>query len=273
MSFERRWLDVEGSSDCFGRAVNALGVTSEIGAERDARSWATALLDRVVPHSVTIGGAPRTHAFIALGLCAFLRAHPERADARLQLEVSARHLLACFEATVRDDWRWLEPTLAYDNARLPQALIEAGLALDDGDMTDAGLAALDWLCAMQTAPSGKFRPVGTQSFGAAFETPAAFDQQPLEAAATIDACAAAFAANGEHLWLREAQRAYEWFLGENDLGLPLGCAARGLCHDGLSASGVNTNQGAESILAFQAAICAMQALERAATSAPGMDRL
>jgi hypothetical protein len=80
-------------------------------------------------------------------------------------------------------------------------------------MTDAGLEALDWLCAMQTAPSGKFRPVGTQSFGAAFETPAAFDQQPLEAAATIDACAAAFAANGEHLWLREAQRAYEWFLG------------------------------------------------------------
>jgi glycosyltransferase involved in cell wall biosynthesis len=272
MSFERRWLEAEGSSDSFGRAVNALGVTAEIGADRDARAWAAALLDKVIVHAGGIGAAPRTHAFIVLGLCAFLRAHPTRDDLRLQLEASAGHLLARFETTTRDDWRWFESTLAYDNARLPEALIEAGRALDDRGLTRTGLAALDWLCAVQTAPSGQFRPVGTRSFGAAFEPPAAFDQQPLEAAATIDACASAFAMNGDRVWLREAWRAFEWFRGENDLALPLGRAALGACHDGLGAGGVNVNQGAESILSFQAAICAMQTLQRVVRGAPTAGR-
>jgi hypothetical protein len=153
----------------------------------------------------------------------------------------------------RANWTWFETVLAYDNARLPQALIEAGRILDDPASVDDGLASLRWLLTKQTASHGHFRPVGSSSFHRPYAEPELFDQQPLEAAATIDACATAYRSDNQIAWIEAAQNAFAWFTGRNDLGLPLSSTEGTLCYDGLTAQGVNLNQGAESILALQMA--------------------
>jgi len=164
----------------------------------------------------------------------------------------------------RDGWTWFEPVLAYDNARLPEALLRAGELIGDEAMLEEGLAALDWLDQRQTNQEGQFRAVGTDSFGRAYADPLPFDQQPLEAWATVDAMLFAHRLTGESRWLDAAWRAHGWYLGENDLGLPIATVADGGCYDGLMSDRVNLNQGAESILAFQFVCTAMT---RAATDA------
>jgi hypothetical protein len=157
----------------------------------------------------------------------------------------------------RDDWVWFESVLSYDNARLPEALIRVALRLDDAAMLRDGVAALAWIDGVQTNEDDQFRAVGTDSFGHDHALPALFDQQPLEAWATIDAMLLAYRVTGEHRWKAAADRAWNWYLGENDVGLPIGLPETGGCFDGLMSDRTNRNQGAESILAFQFASCAM----------------
>ena len=155
---------------------------------------------------------------------------------------------------------WFEAVLAYDNARLPEALIRGGLRLGDAAMVAKGLATLRWLDDVQTNGTGQFRAVGTDSFGRAYVPPEPFDQQPLEAWATIAACGAAHRSTGADVWRRHAETAWRWFLGDNDRGLPLADPTTGRCCDGLTPRGVNTNVGAESVLAFHLAYRAMATL-------------
>jgi hypothetical protein len=195
-----------------------------------------------------------------LGAAAMLDAHPGHALSRTLLERFGEELAALLDEARRPEWEWFEIVLAYDNARLPEALIRAGRALDRSDFIACGLSTLAWIVGQQTSPEGRFRAIGTESFGRAYADPMPFDQQPLEAQATIDACAAALQATGEARWVDEAHRAYRWYLGQNDLDLPLASTGDGGCFDGLTPHGLNRNQGAESILALQLANCAMSSL-------------
>jgi hypothetical protein len=151
----------------------------------------------------------------------------------------------------RPEWTWFEEVLGYDNARLPEALIRAGCAIGRPDWINQGIETLDWLMTVQTSNQGHFQPVGTDSLGRRHEKPLPFDQQPLEAQATIDACSAAYSATNDVRWVDAAHWAYDWFTGSNLLGLPLATTLDGGCYDGLMPHGVNRNQGAESILALQ----------------------
>ncbi len=127
-------------------------------------------------------------------------------------------------------------------------------------MTDDALTALAWLDMVQTSPEGMFRAVGTDSFGKPFRLPTLrFDQQPLEAWATVDAGLCALRLTGDATWRAMAERAYRWYLGKNDLGLPIATIDDGGCYDGLMSDRANLNQGAESVLAFQFACAAMAA--------------
>ena len=178
-------------------------------------------------------------------------------------------MLALLATARRPEWEWFEIVLAYDNARLPEALIRAGIALKRNDLVTTGLETLDWIIGRQTSPEGRFRAVGTESFGRPYAEPLPFDQQPLEAQATVDACVAAYDATTDRRWFDEANRAYRWYLGQNDLDLPLATSADGGCFDGLMPNGLNRNQGAESILALQLASCAISALSKRAEIVAG----
>lgn len=259
MGFGRNWLEDRGSQDSCGRTLWALGATAREGADVGLRRWARGLFDHTAVSAGTFG-SPRAIAFAMLGADAMLASDADHDLAGTIVSEGADRLLALFAQVSRADWPWFETMLAYDNPRLCEAMIRAGLRLGRGDITDCGLAALGWLADLQTAPAGHFRAVGSDSFSRDFAAPRPFDQQPVEAWAAIDACAAAFAATGEARWLDHAHRAYAWFGGGNDRGLVVGDPISGSCLDGLNARGLNLNEGAESVLAWQLATCAIRDL-------------
>ncbi len=256
MSYERAWLENVGSDDSFGRGLWAIGITAAEAARPDIRAWAVHLFEQVASRAKELD-ASRAAAFNILGADALLGAHPGHAQAMALVDTLSRRLLDRLRGARRAGWTWFEDVLAYDNARLPEALLRAGRRLDDKAMIDEGLRALEWLDAMHTSEEGHFRAVGTESFGRPHRPPLPFDQQPLEAWATIEAAEVAYAVTGEARWLTAARQAFHWYLGGNDLGVQMATLKDGGCYDGLMPDRANLNQGAESVLAFQLAQCAM----------------
>jgi hypothetical protein len=162
--------------------------------------------------------------------------------------------------------------ISYTNASLSHALVLTGRRLQDARMLEIGLETLGWLIKTQVSPSGSFRPIGSNGFFPRGGERALFDQQPIEAQVTVSACIEAFHATGNAFWVGEAQRAFEWFLGRNDLGLAVYDSTTGGCRDGLHVDRVSQNQGAESTLAFLLALAEMQELQNTLTSFKGIPR-
>lgn len=261
MSFDRRWLEDRGSEDSHGRTLWALGECLRNDASTSRRRWAQDLFDRALP-VVENFSSPRAWAFTLLGLHARLAASPEDPVSRkLQHNLAARlmNILAKVETC---DRAWFEKGLAYDNARLPQALILSGQSTGEDDFTMAGLRTLRWLMTVQTASAGHFRPVGTKGFGDINKPPQAFDQQPLEATATISACLAAYRADGDIAWKAHATNAFDWFLGQNDLATPLVEIETGSCRDGLHPDRANENRGGESVLSYLLGLAELRQCDR-----------
>jgi glycosyltransferase involved in cell wall biosynthesis len=263
MGFDRQWLEEAGSEDSFGRSLWAIGVTARSARRTDLRRWALHLFDQVAPRTPALG-SPRAWAFAILGAAAVLDVHPGHALATSLLTELTARLRARLAASRKPDWVWFEAGLSYDNARLSEALIVAGRRLRDPAGVKDGLETLAWLDGVQTSEDGHFRAVGTDSFGVPYSTPSHYDQQPLEAWATIDAALSAQQATGDPRWVEMGWRAYRWYLGANDGGVPIASLPDGDCYDGLMPDRANLNRGAESVLSFQLATCAMERLAKRA---------
>lgn len=261
MSFERTWLDEGGSADCLGRALQALGTCVGRSRRDDLRRWAVDLFQQALP-SVTNTTSPRAWALGVIAIHEYFRRLSGDRTVSLTRDILTQQLLDAFNETSTDDWVWFENVLSYDNARLPQALILSGRWSNRTEALDVGLLSLRWLMREQTAEAGQFRPIGSNGFYRRGGQRAIFDQQPLEAWASVSACIEAWSATGDDFWIHEAWRAFEWFLGRNDLNLPLYDARSGGCFDGLHDDRVNLNQGAESSLAFLLALQEMRLVEQ-----------
>lgn len=243
------WADTVGSDDSQGRAIWALGSIARLGPESRIRKVGKELFKR---HSL-ISPSPRANAFAVLGGAEVLEAEPTHRLARKRIEKWVAHL------RVPDDskWPWPESRLAYDNARIPEALMAAGNALGDDHMVQDGLRLLDWLTGWETRDGHfSFTPVGGWAIG---EQRPGFDQQPVEAAAFADACARAWETTGDSKWMDLVLSAALWFVGDNDLQVQIYDPETGGGYDGLTPQGVNLNQGAESTIA---ALSAMQQAAR-----------
>jgi glycosyltransferase involved in cell wall biosynthesis len=249
MSFDRRWLEDIGSEDSHGRALWALGECARSDASPSRRRWGASLFAEALP-AVDHFRSPRAWAFALLGLDAYCAAVAEDSRAGELRHVLSDKLISLMRSVERSDWVWFEEELAYDNARLSQALIVTGISLGAAQYVAAGLRSLRWLMTLQTTGTGVFRPVGSDSFGAKRKQPLEFDQQPLEAAATISACLAAWRADDDPKWKADAERAFAWFLGSNDLSIPLIDLETGSCRDGLHPDRANENRGGESAVSY-----------------------
>lgn len=261
MSFDRRWLEDRGSEDSHGRTLWALGECARSDVSPSRRRWAAALFGQALP-TVMGFGSPRAWAFALLGLDALLDTgviDDMAEECRLRL---ANRLMALLAAVESKDWAWFEEGLAYDNARLSQALIVTGQATETRAYVAAGLRSLRWLMARQTAPEGHFRPIGSDSFGAIRQAPAPFDQQPLEATAAISACLAAWRVDGDAVWRAEAGSAFAWFLGRNDLSETVVDLETGSCRDGLHSDRPNENRGGESVVSYLLSLAEMRRAAR-----------
>jgi len=263
MSFDRRWLEDSGSEDCHGRTLWALGECARSDATESRRQWAASLFAQALPATERFS-SPRAWAFTLLGLDAYCATVRKDSHARELRYLFADRLMSILSSVETNDWVWFEEGLAYDNARLPQALIATGITVGAPAYVAAGLRSLRWLMTLQMSGDGIFRPVGSDSFGDKRERPRAYDQQPLEATATISACLAAWRADGDVKWRVDAEQTFAWFLGSNDLLSPLVDLQTGSCRDGLHPDRANENRGGESVVSYLLSLTEIRQLKRAA---------
>jgi hypothetical protein len=260
LGYDRRWNEPVGSEDCHGRALWALGTVLGRSQNHGQRGAAGRLFEFSLP-AATEFSSPRAWAYALLGIQEYLTSYPGDRDAQKVQFALSRRLLEMYESIRRPDWKWFENVLAYGNARMPQAMLLVGEARSDERMISAGLESLDWLLEMQRCENnGHFVPIGSQGFYRQNGEKARFDQQPLEAAGAVSACLQAYRITTDSRWRGEAWSAFNWFLGDNDLQLPLYDSATGGCRDGLHPDRANENQGAESTLSFLIALLEMRAL-------------
>jgi glycosyltransferase involved in cell wall biosynthesis len=265
LSFERHWLDEQGSEDCQGRALWALGIGVGRSPFRSFQMMAGRLFALALP-ALTGFTSPRAWAFGLIGIHEYLRRLSGDSLVNQTRETLTCRLMDLFEANAHPDWRWFEEELSYDNAKLACALIVSGQATGQQAVLDRGIEALRWLTELQMSEKGHFRPIGSNGFYRRGGTRASFDQQPIEAQATVSACLEAYRATSDFWWYEHAQRAFDWFIGWNDLGLELYSPETGGCRDGLHVDRVNGNQGAESTLAFLLALAEMRLAQNILTS-------
>jgi glycosyltransferase involved in cell wall biosynthesis len=263
LSYERQWQELQGSEDSHGRALWGLGTV--LGRTKDAglRGAAGRLFELAVPSAVEFR-SPRACAFALLGLQEYLESFRGDRAALNAADALANRLLDSYRANRSVNWNWFEKGLAYSNARLPQALIRAGVRSANDAMVSAGLEALDWLSTVQRCETrGHFVPIGSHGFYSTKTEKARFDQQPVEACAAVSAFLQAYRVTGKGRWRKEAWTAFNWFLGDNDLQIALYDPTTGGCRDGLHPDRANENQGAESTLSFLMALLEMRKLEEA----------
>ncbi|HEV8378857.1 MAG TPA: glycosyltransferase family 4 protein, partial [Tepidisphaeraceae bacterium] len=262
MDYQRRWLEESGSDDSHGRTLCALGTVLGRSNTPALHSMAGWLFEKALP-TILATTSPRAWAFALIGIHEYLRRFGgDRMASQVREELAGR-LLALYQSHRSDEWRWYEDALTYCNAVLPQALLMCGQSIPNKAMIEAGLESLGWLAELQRADAagGHFVPIGSNGFYQQRGARARFDQQPVEAQTMVSACLEAERITGDKRWRKEARRAFDWFLGRNDLNLPIYDPTTGGCRDGLHPDRANENQGAESTLAFLQALLELRLVE------------
>lgn len=254
MSFDRRWLEEVGSEDSHGRVLWAIGYTIAHPPSEELLGLATRLFKDLVEAPLKFT-SPRAWAFAVIGANYYLRRFGGDTRVRqIMLELSEK-LMQLFAKNAADDWYWFENILAYDNARVSQALLVAGNYLEQEEMFETGLKSLQWLIEIQTNPEGgQLSIIGNDGWYKRGGEKARFDQQPVDATALVDACYQAFVLTGDDSWLGKMEWAFNWFFGSNDVHQPLYDFSDGGCYDGLQPGGINQNQGAESVVSMLLAL-------------------
>ena len=252
MSYERAWLEPVGSENAHARALRALATLLRYSQDRGQRGAAEGLFERALPALATFS-SPRAWA---LGLLAVAERLDSGYGAELRAglrevgDALAARLVAQYEEAASPDWPWFETLLSYSNAKLPHGLLAYGRVSENDALTALGLDTLSWLLEQQRAPEGHAAPIGSDRVYWRGGDRPPFDQQPIEAYATVSACLEAYRATRDARLYGEAEGTFAWFLGRNDLGLPLYDPTTGGCRDGLHPDRTNENQGAESTLSF-----------------------
>jgi glycosyltransferase involved in cell wall biosynthesis len=251
MDYQRNWLEENGSDDSHGRTLWALGTVLGRSNTSALQSMAGWVFEQALP-AILKTTSPRAWAFALIGIHEYLRRFEGDRRANQVRDELAGRLLTLYKNSRSDEWCWYEAGLTYCNAVLPQALLMCGQWIPDNAMTEVGLESLHWLADLQRADAagGHFVPIGSNGFYQRGGERARFDQQPVEAQTMASACLEAYRSTGDKRWHKEARRAFEWFLGRNDLNLPVYDPTTGGCRDGLHPDRPNENQGAESTLAF-----------------------
>jgi glycosyltransferase involved in cell wall biosynthesis len=258
MTYSRQWMEEIGSEDAHGRAIWCLGKAVAFFQNPGHLAMTTTLFNKAL-RAVENFRSPRAIAFSLVGMHAYLNKFSGDSDVRRIREIFADRLFDQFKNNATDDWLWLENALNYANGKLPHALLLCGHWLQRNDMIDMGLNSLKWLLAIQTEDN-HFVPIGSNGWYEKDGPRARFDQQPVEANAMVEACVEAFNLTRDKSWFDHAVMCFNWFLGHNDLNMPLYDPKTGGCRDGLMADGINQNQGAESSLAWLLSLMTLQKL-------------
>ncbi|CAB5111133.1 Glycosyltransferase [Olavius algarvensis associated proteobacterium Delta 3] len=258
MTYSRQWMEEIGSEDSHGRSLWCLGKAVAFLQNPGQLAMSTTLFKKAL-QAVENFRSPRAIAFSLVGMHAYLHIFSGDSDVRRVRRILADKLFNLFKRNSTKNWPWLENSLNYANGKLPHALLLSGQWIHRSDMIDMGLRSLEWLLTIQ-AEKGHFVPVGNEGWYPQGGPKARFDQQPIEANAMIEACVEAFNITRHKTWIDSAVMCFHWYLGHNDLNMPLYDPKTGGCRDGLMADGINQNEGAESSLAWLLSLMTLQKL-------------
>lgn len=261
VGYSRNFLEEIGSPDSFGRAVQSLCTVATKKYDNHMDKIATELLRRAKPHIPTLS-SPRAMAFTIIGISQLGKNYYQ------PLRQLTDKLSSLYLDTATEGWYWFEDYVTYCNAALPQAMLLAYQALGKNSYLHIGLESLSFL-SDRLLSSGKLTLVGNQGWWQRGGKPAAFDEQPVDAAHMVAAHLTAYELTGQREHFDRARRCYSWFEGENSLNLSLYDPASGGCFDGLNPESVNLNQGAESVLAYLEANLALAKVETKEQEATG----
>jgi hypothetical protein len=249
LSYQRDWLDAQGTGDCQGQAVRALAEVLGSSLPDGYRAVARELIESVTPALADLRSL-RAQAYVILAWGRLSLSGVADLKPVEKVALSAAHrLVECYHRSRRPDWPWFESRMTYANAVLPHALFVAARCRPDEDFLDVAEESFAFLD-RETADEDFFWPVGNNNWYPHGEEKSPYDQQPIEALTMAEASLAAYRLLGSEKYLAVFRRARDWFLGQNSLRVPLADARCGACCDGLQPAGVNANQGAESTLAY-----------------------
>ncbi len=253
MNFDRSWWGNEPVNDALGRVLWAFGT---VMAKPPSSSYLSVIKDCFDKSAGYVEKLhPRGMAYSILGMSDYLKQFPGASDIKRQLEIAADGLVTQYDENRFPDWQWFEDTLTYDNAVLPYALFIAGTILGDKYL-EVAEKTCEFLLA-NTFNDSYFSFVGCKGWYERGKTKATFDQQPIETVSTVMMLRAAYDATQNRRFLTLQRKAFDWFLGENDLHIPIYDFRTKGCNDGLAQGGVNGNQGAESTLSFLMSLLAI----------------
>jgi glycosyltransferase involved in cell wall biosynthesis len=258
MTYERQWTEEVGSEDAHGRALWGIGQSVDFLGNPGQMAMSMTLFNKAIK-AVEHFKSPRAIAFALVGIHAYLHKFSGDSEVRRVREIIANRLFDQFKNNATESWPWLENALNYANGKLPHALLLSGQWMQRSDMVDMGLRSLKWLLSVQTEDN-HFVPVGNSGWYEKGGTKTRFDQQPIEANAMIETCVEAYNITRDKTWFDNAVMCFNWFLGHNDLNMPLYDPKTGGCRDGLMADGINQNEGAESTLAWLLSLMTLQKL-------------
>jgi hypothetical protein len=247
MGYDRRWQDHAGTADAVGRAIWGLGYAERHAPRETWRAIAGRMRAQALA-AIPAMAYVRSRAYAALGLVNALATRPaDEFAVRANLDASLAMIADAYDAHAAPDWQWCEDTMTYDNARMCEALLRGGAALGNARYVEVGLAMLNFYASVVIEGS-IFVPVGSDGWYPRGGVKALYGQQPLEAAAMVDAAFAALDVTGDERWRGVAEIAHEWFVGGNTQRVQV--ATKTGCRDGIDATGVNGNMGAESTVCY-----------------------
>jgi glycosyltransferase involved in cell wall biosynthesis len=259
MTYARQWNEEIGSEDSHARAIWALGTLHSRSTDTNRQKLGEELFLTALQKIVEFT-SPRAWAYGLLGIHEFIVKTPIDNKVQAIRTTLVSRLAELFQKNKEPGWDWFEPYATYCNARLSQAMLVSGHDMGSEEVMQIGYRSLQWLVDIQRSEDGYFSPIGSEGFYSKNSVRALFDQQPVEAAGMVSACLEALRIGGNEEWGVQARRAFDWFLGQNHLQIPIYDAATGGCCDGLHRDGVNQNQGAESTLSFLTALVEMRGI-------------
>lgn len=248
MNFQHQFIDQEFSEDAFGRAIWALGQFFQLSPIISHYEMAKEMFFKALPHFIPLK-SNRAIAYTILGICAYLETNQNDENMTELLRQMVQKLIAEYEAHQTENWDWYEHIISYDNAILPYSILLAHQYLNDNYFKRVGIKTAEFLD--QIVFKGNYlRLIGNKNWYKKGEEPCHIGQQPIDAASMVLLYETLYKVTEQKNYLTKMKMAFEWFLGRNELQMPLYDDNTKGCCDGLEQFGINRNQGAESTLSF-----------------------
>lgn len=249
MNYQREFLEEEGSEDCFGRCMWALGRTiSSPAIPENIKRTCQHLLNKSLENWTGLT-SPRAKASCIVGL-SYLQETNEIAG---HIDTLSMELVSQYEKFKDGDWHWFENSMAYGNAFLPWSLFRAYKILKKDVLLETARESMDFLGDI-TFKHGYFKPIGCNGWLVKGQEAGEYDEQPIEACETLLSYLDYFEITKDKKYLDYAVKCFCWYTGQNSKSLSLIDEETGACYDGLNKNGLNLNQGSESIVSYGIAL-------------------